>query len=343
MHCHFLRPGDDSIDIVYHVERLSDGRSFASRQVRAKQNGKLVFCASVSCHDAARESRRQHSISIPSSVAPEHLPDDRWRLRCMLSDPRLPPDLRPWLQAQLKSLAPMDVRYARDSDLLMPQPESACQLLWVQPRGRIAGAGVPPRTAAFLHQLVAALASDFAMLATAALPHTWPSPSISMMASLDHVIWFHEPFSPEEWLLHEVSSPRLVDGRGLAFGRMFTRTGACVASTAQEGLIRWLGGSEGDGGDLREVSWPAATLSSFDSEGLPVAGNVARVLHATTVPLWQPEQSSIRPRRQAAQQPAAAQCQHASARPAGGFGGPARYADVLVGTIGAQPAPDAKL
>jgi acyl-CoA thioesterase-2 len=58
------------------------------------------------------------------------------------------------------------------------------------------------------------------------------------VASLDHIMWFHQPFRVDEWLLHVMDSPMAHGARGLVRGRVFTRDGRLVASTAQEGLIR---------------------------------------------------------------------------------------------------------
>ena len=58
------------------------------------------------------------------------------------------------------------------------------------------------------------------------------------LASLDHAMWFHRPFRLDEWLLYAMESPNAAGARGLAFGRFFSRNGALVASTAQEGLVR---------------------------------------------------------------------------------------------------------
>ena len=51
-------------------------------------------------------------------------------------------------------------------------------------------------------------------------------------------MWFHAPFRVDEWLLHVMDSPVAHGSRGLVRGRVFTRDGRLVASTAQEGLIR---------------------------------------------------------------------------------------------------------
>jgi hypothetical protein len=58
------------------------------------------------------------------------------------------------------------------------------------------------------------------------------------MASIDHSMWFHHAFRADEWLLYDMDSPAASQGRGLAFGRFYTREGKLVVSTAQEGLIR---------------------------------------------------------------------------------------------------------
>jgi acyl-CoA thioesterase-2 len=58
------------------------------------------------------------------------------------------------------------------------------------------------------------------------------------VASIDHVMWFHQPFRCDDWLLHVMESPSAHGARGLMRGRIFTRDGILVASTAQEALIR---------------------------------------------------------------------------------------------------------
>jgi acyl-CoA thioesterase-2 len=58
------------------------------------------------------------------------------------------------------------------------------------------------------------------------------------LATLDHAMWFHRPCRVDDWLLYAIESPSASGGRGLAFGRFFTRDGKLVASTAQEGVLR---------------------------------------------------------------------------------------------------------
>ena len=90
-----------------------------------------------------------------------------------------------------------------------------------------------------LHASLLAYASDNGFVTTALLPHgvTWLTPGMQV-ASLDHAMWFHHPFRFDEWLLHAIDSPCASGSRGLVRGRVFTRDGKLVASTAQEGLLR---------------------------------------------------------------------------------------------------------
>ncbi|MCY1187399.1 Acyl-CoA thioesterase 2 [compost metagenome] len=59
------------------------------------------------------------------------------------------------------------------------------------------------------------------------------------VASIDHSIWFHRDLRADEWLLYAMDSPWAGNGRGFARGSIYNRAGQLVASTAQEGLIRY--------------------------------------------------------------------------------------------------------
>ena len=90
-----------------------------------------------------------------------------------------------------------------------------------------------------LHATLLAYVSDFFFVGTALLPHgvSWLTPGMQV-ASLDHAMWFHDDLRADAWLLHSIESPRAARGRGLVRGRVFSRDGRLVASSAQEGLIR---------------------------------------------------------------------------------------------------------
>jgi acyl-CoA thioesterase-2 len=90
-----------------------------------------------------------------------------------------------------------------------------------------------------LHTCIVAYASDLTLLGTALLPHpmTDDHPGY-MVASLDHVMWFHRPFRADDWLLYHTHSPSAAAGRGFATGQVFCADGTLAVSVAQEGLVR---------------------------------------------------------------------------------------------------------
>ena len=56
LHSYFLRPGDTAVPIVYDVERLRDGRSFATRRVVARQHGRPIYYLTASFQRPRRAS-----------------------------------------------------------------------------------------------------------------------------------------------------------------------------------------------------------------------------------------------------------------------------------------------
>lgn len=91
-----------------------------------------------------------------------------------------------------------------------------------------------------LHTCIIAYASDAGFVNTAARAHglTYNSQYLTMMASLDHAVWFHAPARADEWLLYDIHSPRAISSRGMAFGRIYSQDGTLIATAAQEGIIR---------------------------------------------------------------------------------------------------------
>lgn len=225
MHAYFLRPGDVTKPIVYDVDRIRDGGSFTTRRVVAIQNGEPIFnlAASFQVHEEGME----HQDEMPEAPPPESLLTDLDRLR-EHSD-RLPPRVI----ERLAHRQPFEIRpVGPNDDPITPPPREAKRMLWFRSSGAL-----PDEPA--IHSYMLAYASDYSFLTAALLPHgvTWISPGLKI-ASIDHVMWFHRPFRFDEWLLHVVESPSMQGSRGVVRGRVFTRDGHLVATTAQEGLIR---------------------------------------------------------------------------------------------------------
>ncbi len=225
LHAYFLRPGDVKKPIVYDVDRIRDGSSFTTRRVVAIQNGQAIFNLAASFQ--IDESGFEHHDAMPEAPAPESLPSEQERLAAYAD--RIPPMIRERAMAgrpfELRPVDPM-------MDPFHPVSKPPLRLVWLKTVGAL-----PDDLA--LHRYLLAYASDYSFITTALLPHavSWLTPGMQV-ASLDHVMWFHQPFRVDDWLLHVIDSPAAHGARGLVRGRVFTRDGRLVASTSQEGLLR---------------------------------------------------------------------------------------------------------
>lgn len=67
MHCYFVLSGNSDIPIMYHVERVRDGRSFATRTVQARQRGKVIFTTTMSFvrEGAGGKNLVEHAVNMP--------------------------------------------------------------------------------------------------------------------------------------------------------------------------------------------------------------------------------------------------------------------------------------
>ncbi|EFX02096.1 acyl-thioesterase 2 [Grosmannia clavigera kw1407] len=141
-HCYFLLAGNAAIPILLHVERVRDGRSFATRTVQARQRGRCIFTLTVSF---ARMPPKDTSTSM-STTAPLH-----HAVAMPTSRPLQPPadwdddgGIEPRLLRAL-GIAPVEqpvvagpMHIVGDVDAL-PHRKKTQQ--WVRVRGRISAAG----------------------------------------------------------------------------------------------------------------------------------------------------------------------------------------------------------
>ena len=74
LHGYFLRPGRSSQPVIYQVERIRDGRSFATRRVLAIQQGEAIFNLEASFQVA--EAGLTHQATMLQVADPETLAED---------------------------------------------------------------------------------------------------------------------------------------------------------------------------------------------------------------------------------------------------------------------------
>ena len=224
LHAYFLLPGDPAVPIVYDVEHVRDGRSFATRRVVARQHARSIFYLTASFH--VTEDGFDHQDAMPEAPPPEKCPTLGELYETVSGAPR---------EGWEREWAALDLRYAGDSRPGSPwenKEHPAVARLWMK------AAGILPNDRT-MHECVLTYASDLSLLGAALVPHNTfiGSPKLQP-ASLDHSMWFHRPFRADEWLLYDQVSPSASGARGLAFGRVFTQDGRLAATVAQEGLIR---------------------------------------------------------------------------------------------------------
>ncbi|KAJ2331815.1 Acyl-CoA thioesterase 8 [Coemansia sp. RSA 2671] len=217
--------------IAYEVRRIRQGSSYCSRLVIAKQSGRVIFMAMAS-FQGPEPSVLRHQYAMPKVPPPESLISPEEHLRLKQQQNNTTKDI------DVDRMAEHDVLPVETRHISMPKDQQGLPVkaLWLRAKGDMSELGHSH------HQSMLAYASDFALLSTSLRPFRLDSPEakhrLSMLVSLDHTIWFHEPFRADEWLLYVMESPRTASGRGLAVGRIYTREGVLVASTAQEGVAR---------------------------------------------------------------------------------------------------------
>lgn len=223
-HAYFLLAGDPAEPIIYDVERIRDGGSFATRRVKAIQHGRPMFVMSVSFHK--QESGLDHAAPMPDVPPPEKLPNEKELTERMIH--LLPENMRRYWGRD----RPIEIRPVDASRYFAREKREPVQHIWMRATRRLPDS-LP------LHQAVLAYASDFTLLDTALIAHgKLMFDGDIQLASLDHAMWFHRPFRADAWLLYAQDSPSAFGARGFCRGSIYTQDGQLVASTVQEGLAR---------------------------------------------------------------------------------------------------------
>jgi len=227
LHAYFLLGGDPAEPILFEVERVRDGRSFSTRQVKASQRGEPIFVLSASFHIA--EDGPDHQAPAPAAPPPEQIVDPQAALALM------PEPARKRLQALFDRVRPIEFRpvdMRRYAPMQPGETRAAEQSVWI----RIGG---PLPDDPMIHTAALAYLSDMTLLDTALVAHGHAIfDGRHQVASLDHTLWLHRPCRADAWLLYVQDSPSAGGARALTRGTLFTREGVLVASVAQEGLVR---------------------------------------------------------------------------------------------------------
>ncbi|MFJ2033169.1 acyl-CoA thioesterase [Streptosporangium sp. NPDC087985] len=221
---YFLRPGRNDAELEYRIRRIRDGASSCTRLVKIRQGG--VQIAQVSASFTSFEALElSYQVPMPTAPPPEALPTLHQRVTDHPDD--WPLLYRTWRH--------FDVRYVE------------------APRDRLSGSTNGPRTSAQVwlradepqpddpgwHECALAYVSDLTLLSVV-LPAMSLRPALPglRMASLDHMLWFHQPCRVDGWILYDQSTHAVGGGLGLASGHLFQQDGTLLATVMQQGVIR---------------------------------------------------------------------------------------------------------
>lgn len=220
LHAVFARAGRTDEPIRYEATRHHEGGTFATLTIVARQNAGVVATAAVSLHTTENGPDHQTITGLPGASGVPDVPGVPTALRMPGVDQRVEIDLLPW-----------EVRSATDLNSPAPAPPEID--LWMR---------TPPVDADLAPALIA-YGTDLTLIGTALLPLDGVSQrdagTAFTSAVTAHTVWFHRPFTTEQWLLLRQHAPILAHGRCFGRGDVLTESGSLVASYAQEAMLRW--------------------------------------------------------------------------------------------------------
>ncbi|KAF2864892.1 thioesterase-like superfamily-domain-containing protein [Massariosphaeria phaeospora] len=267
MHCYFILGGNSDIPVIYHVERVRSGRSFATRTVQARQRGKVIFTTTISFvrQNSGGKQKVEHAVEMPAVERPAEdkdgsnqgdsaSPFQSQRIEILNDDSPHPhhKKTRQWLKARgrisptggheahLSALAYMSDSYfvgtiQRTHKLRRYSP------LRNDSTNSIVDGGQLKKYLAMEEEDLKRVVdpADFELirrLKNGEDVSDEARPELGMMVSLDHTVYFHDPrgFRADEWMFSEMETPWSGDGRGLVLQKIFTQDGKLIATCVQE-------------------------------------------------------------------------------------------------------------
>jgi len=218
---YFIRPGDASEPVRYEVDRIRNGRSFATRRVVARQAIGAILNAEAS-FQRPEPAEQVQSIHPPAVPGPEELENDSWTDAFERVD--VPIDR----VVDRRDGVGRSVAWMRVNHDLGDPADAESQLVHRSWLAYLTDDS-PSDAVRRAHPIASQVDDE---------PDDETGAKRFFFASLDHTIWFHRPLRADRWHLHDFSCHHFVGGRGLTLGHIFTADGLHVATAAQEVLVR---------------------------------------------------------------------------------------------------------
>jgi len=227
---YFIRRGDHTEPVRYELDRIRNGRSFATRRVVARQAIGAILNAESSFQRPEPAAIVQ-TVTMPEVPGPDEVASESWSTTF---DRRTVPADR--VRGGARDGAGRTVAWMRVEEELGDPDDASAQLVhrcWLA----YLSDDLPTESVIRAHPISAERAE--APAGDGDEPSDGDETDGRLFcASLDHTIWFHRPLRADRWHLHDVSCHHYVGGRGLALGHVFRDDGVHVATVAQEVLVR---------------------------------------------------------------------------------------------------------
>jgi acyl-CoA thioesterase-2 len=212
----FARDGVAPDPVMLEVAVLHEGGTYATCDVRVRQEGRVLAVGIVSLHLPGEGPEQQAAVL----AAPD-------------------PDAAPALELPM---IPCETRVVGGVQLRDETIGPAEFAFWMRAPSL---AGAPPA----VHQALFAYASDLTPIATALRPLPGLSQRSShrtvQTATTGHSVWFHDALDLTDWVCLQQTAPVTGAGRTFGWGHGFARDGRAVASYAQDAMVRWLTANPG--------------------------------------------------------------------------------------------------
>jgi acyl-CoA thioesterase-2 len=222
LHACFVAGGTPGATVEVQVDRVRDGRSFATRRVSVHEDGRELLSALVSFHDGP--DGVEVAPPPPPVEGPEGLPVlQAWAVEA--------PEENQEMAGRWVEVPPaLEMRLAEPPTFFGGPVGDGPRSHWMRlPRA----VHDPVLDAALL-----AYSSDYFLLDMAYRAHP-DGPGVTALTgvSLDHAIWFHRPVHFERWHVHTQELVTISGHRGLVRGSIHDVEGRLVATAVQETLV----------------------------------------------------------------------------------------------------------
>lgn len=243
LHSYFILNGDADKKIHYHVDALRDGNSFSSREVKAYQDGTLIFTQNISFMNTNPKRPLTNQLSHRKQY-PGHVNIDDYKSALDVikntshykggtTKEGLYHQEETWKRFENGSV---EHRFPDDffehPDESHPNADKNPEDIDLNMFVRVQKPIIDPK----FHYVALTYYSDAMFLITSLKFHNRHLHSHVMSVSLDHVIYFHKPFTANDWQLFHIKHPNSGTARNFLYGEFYDND-ELFATVVQEGYV----------------------------------------------------------------------------------------------------------